>query len=72
MDEACVTHAKREEGIQALEGKLKERNISENLGVDGTMTLKLILKKGMVLFHLSQNRYKCWGVVSMETKFRVP
>jgi hypothetical protein len=41
---ACVTHGKREECIQALEGKLKERNFSEDLGVDGMISLKWILK----------------------------
>jgi len=45
MDGACVTHGKREERIQALEGKLKGSNVSEDLGVDGAITLKLILKK---------------------------
>jgi len=28
-----------------LKGKLKERNVSEHLGLDGKITLKLILKK---------------------------
>jgi hypothetical protein len=45
VDWACDTHGKREEHIQALKGKLKERNFSEDLSVDGTITLKLILNK---------------------------
>jgi len=45
VDGTCDTHGKREERIQALEVKPKERNISEDLGIDGKTTLKLILKK---------------------------
>jgi len=45
MDGACVTRGKREERMQALEGKLKESNVSEDLDLDGAITLKLFLKK---------------------------
>jgi hypothetical protein len=73
MSTACITDGINEKCVEFWPGNLRRRDDLENLGVDGRILLKLILKKGgLADVSLSQDMDQWRAVMNTAMDVRIP